>query len=127
MRYLIKFDLTIDYKRKKQNISVSKLPTRACEAKSSMLDFWPSGCILGRPWKALDNIDLNLASHRYVSGVLKDDLFVSARSLLIDRGEDYFSHKTVNKPFQFILLKSCSILNGLMEVFYYEILGLRPF
>ena len=32
--------------------------------------------------KALDNIDLNLVSHRYVSGVLKDDHFVSARSLL---------------------------------------------
>ena len=63
-------------------------------------------------WKALDNIDLNLVSQRYVSGVLKDDHFVSARSLLIDRGEDYFSHETVNKPFQFILLKSCSILNG---------------
>ena len=31
--------------------------------------------------KALDNIDLNLVSHRYVSGVLKDDHFVSARSL----------------------------------------------
>ena len=30
--------------------------------------------------KALDNIDLNLVSHRYVSGVLKDDHFVSARS-----------------------------------------------
>ena len=26
--------------------------------------------------KALDNIDLNLVSHRYVSGVLKDDHFV---------------------------------------------------
>ena len=59
--------------------------------------------------QALDNIDLNLVSHRYVSGVLKDDHFVSARSLLIERGEDYFSHKTANKPFQFILLKSCSI------------------
>ena len=32
--------------------------------------------------KALDNIDLNLVSHRYVSGVVKDDHFVSARSLL---------------------------------------------
>ena len=32
--------------------------------------------------KALDNIDLNLVSHRYVSGVLKDDHFVSAPSLL---------------------------------------------
>ena len=31
--------------------------------------------------KALDNIDLNLVSHRYVSGVLKDDHFVSTRSL----------------------------------------------
>ena len=31
--------------------------------------------------KALDNIDLNLVSHRYVSGVVKDDHFVSARSL----------------------------------------------
>ena len=30
--------------------------------------------------KALDNIDLNLVSHRYVSGVLKDDHFVSACS-----------------------------------------------
>ena len=28
--------------------------------------------------KALYNIDLNLVSHRYVSGVLKDDHFVSA-------------------------------------------------
>ena len=36
--------------------------------------------VLGRR-KALDNIDLNLVSHRYVSGVLKDDHFVSARSL----------------------------------------------
>ena len=36
---------------------------------------------------------------------LKDYQFVSARSLLIDRGENYFSHKTVNRPFQFILLK----------------------
>ena len=27
---------------------------------------------------ALDNIDLNLVSHRYVSGVLKDDHFISA-------------------------------------------------
>ena len=35
-------------------------------------------CIFG---KALDNIDLNLMSHRYVSGVVKDDHFVSARSL----------------------------------------------
>ena len=67
--------------------------------------------------KALDNIDLNLVSHRYVSGVLKDDHFVSARSLLIDRGEDYFSHRTVNRPFQFILLKSCSILNGFQQYF----------
>ena len=33
-------------------------------------------------WKALDNIDLNLVSHRYVSGVLKDDHFVVARSSL---------------------------------------------
>ena len=32
-------------------------------------------------WKALDNIDLNLVSHRYVSGVVKDDHFVSAHSL----------------------------------------------
>ena len=32
--------------------------------------------------KALDNIDLNLVSHRYVSVVVKDDHFVSARSLL---------------------------------------------
>ena len=31
-------------------------------------------------WKALDNIDLNLVSRRYVSGVLKDDHFVSACS-----------------------------------------------
>ena len=31
--------------------------------------------------KALDNIDLNLVSHRYVSGVLKNDHFVSARAL----------------------------------------------
>ena len=30
--------------------------------------------------KALDNIDLNLVSHGYVSGVLKDDHFVSACS-----------------------------------------------
>ena len=37
------------------------------------------GVIKGR--KALDNIDLNLVSHRYVSGVVKDDHFVSARSL----------------------------------------------
>ena len=36
-------------------------------------------------WKALDNIDLNLVSHRYVSGVLKDDHFVSARALASDR------------------------------------------
>ena len=35
-----------------------------------------------RKWKALDNIDLNLVCHRYVSGALKDDHFVSARSLL---------------------------------------------
>ena len=70
--------------------------------------------------KALDNIDLNLVSHRYVSGILKDDHFVSAcsraglarPSLLIDRCEDYLSHKTVNRPLQFILLKSCSIRNG---------------
>ena len=34
--------------------------------------------------KALDNIDLNLVSHRYVSGFLKDDHFVSARSLASD-------------------------------------------
>ena len=33
-----------------------------------------------RKRKALDNIDLNLVSHRYVSGVLKDDHFVSACS-----------------------------------------------
>ena len=39
--------------------------------------------------------------------------FALARSsLLIDRGEDYFSHKTVNRPFQLILLKSCSIRKG---------------
>ena len=31
--------------------------------------------------KALDNIDLNLVSHRYVTGVLKDDHFVSTRLL----------------------------------------------
>ena len=31
--------------------------------------------------KALDNIDLNLVSHRSVSGVLKDDHFFSARAL----------------------------------------------
>ena len=31
--------------------------------------------------KALNNIALNLVSHRYVSGVLKEDHFVSARSL----------------------------------------------
>ena len=35
----------------------------------------------GENGKALDNIDLNLVSHRYVSGVVKDDHFVSARSL----------------------------------------------
>ena len=45
--------------------------------------------------KALDNIDLNLVSHRYVSGVLKDDHFVSARSLafaswsLFDRSSNF--------------------------------------
>ena len=55
-------------------------------------------------------IILNLAID--VSRVLIGDHFVSARSLLIDCGEDYFSHKTVNRPFQFILLKSCSIRNG---------------
>ena len=55
---------------------------------------------------------LNLVSHRYVSGVLKDDHFVSARSILIDRGKDYFRSKTVNRPFQFILLKSCSTSDG---------------
>ena len=59
----------------------------------------PEKCLYIR--KALDNIDLNLVSHRYVSGVLKDDHFVSARSLsrsslLIHRPEDCFSHKTVN-------------------------------
>ena len=32
--------------------------------------------------KALDHIDLNLVSHRYVSGVLKDDHFVSTCSPL---------------------------------------------
>ena len=35
--------------------------------------------------EALNNIDLNLVSHRYVSGVLKEDHFVSARLLLINR------------------------------------------
>ena len=30
-------------------------------------------------WNALDNTDLNLVSHLYVSGVSKDDHFVSAR------------------------------------------------
>ena len=38
-------------------------------------------CPIAKSRKALDNIDLNLVSHRYVSGVLKDDHFVSARSL----------------------------------------------
>ena len=39
-----------------------------------------SSCIPSKVWKALDNIDLNLVSHRYVSGVLKNDNFVSACS-----------------------------------------------
>ena len=56
--------------------------------------------------KALDNIDMS------AEGVLKDDYFVSARSLLalsllINRSEDYFTHKTVNRPFRFILLTRC--------------------
>ena len=68
--------------------------------------------VLGRKNNIDRHIDLNLVSHRHVSGVLKDDHFVSARSLLIDRGEVYFSHETVNRPFQFILLKSCSIPHG---------------
>ena len=67
--------------------------------------------------KALDNIDLNLVSHRYVSGVLKDDHFVSARSL----APRFWSiaarivsaiKRSIYRPFQFILLKSCSIRNG---------------
>ena len=43
-------------------------------------------------WKALDNIDLNLVSHRYVSGVLKDDHFVSARALASDRSRRGLLH-----------------------------------
>ena len=67
--------------------------------------------------KALDNIDLNLVSHRYVSGVLKDDHFVSSRSL----APRFWSiaariisaiKRSIYRPFQFILLKSCSIRNG---------------
>ena len=46
--------------------------------------------------------------------------FPLARSLLIDRGEDYFSHKTVNGPFQFILLKTYSIRNGFLQYFITE-------
>ena len=62
--------------------------------------------------KALHHIDLNLVSHGYVSGVSLRFRLPLALSLLIDRGEDYFSHKTVNRPFQIILLTSCLIRNG---------------
>jgi len=37
-------------------------------------------------WKALDNIDLNQMSHRYVSGVLQNEPSTSAH--LIDRCEN---------------------------------------
>ena len=46
--------------------------------------------------------------------------FPLGHSLLIDRGEDYFSHKTVNRPFEFILPKSCSIRNGVKQYFITE-------
>ena len=40
----------------------------------------------GREGKALDNIDLNQMSHRYVSGVLQNETSTSAH--LIDRSEN---------------------------------------
>ena len=42
----------------------------------------------------------------------RDPRSLLALSLLIDRGEDYFSHKTVNRPFPFILLTSSLIRSG---------------
>ena len=77
-----------------------------------------SGLAGSEKWKALHHIDLNLVSHGYVSGVslhfrsLATPRSLLHLSLLIDRGEDYFSHKTVNRPFRFILLTSCLIRNG---------------
>ena len=48
-----------------------------------------------RIWKALDNIDLNQMSHRYVSGVLQNESSTSAH--LIDRCENVnLSLKRVN-------------------------------
>ena len=60
-------------------------------------------------WKALDNIDVNLVSHRYVSGVLKFPLaprFWSIAARIVSAIK-----RSIYRPFQFILLKSCSIHN----------------
>ena len=73
-------------------------------------------CVEG---KALDNIDLNQVSHRYISGILQSDSndpSTSAHLIMIDRNENTKFELQCGGycRFQFILLKKkCYICNRL--------------